>query len=32
MLVNKIINSSNKFVSERTITKDLYIQKIIIKK
>ena len=31
-ILNKIINSSNKFITERTITKDLYIQKIIIKK
>jgi len=31
MLVNKIINSSNRFISERTINEKLYIQKLIIK-
>lgn len=32
MLVNKILNNNKRFFAERTITNELYIQKLIIKK
>lgn len=32
MLVNRILSSSTRFIAERTITDELYIQKLIIKK